>query len=251
MSRQFAALGLVVTLLLPGEGRANHDRLPDPPPQSTNQKLSSLPNPDRAAMTVSGLSSGGFFAHQFHIAFSKLVKGAGIIAGGPYGCVENIPNPGRPFGRAPWIGSRRQWWPARITSAVATTDCVPRLQRPRIRQAHPSGREPGLIDDHPTLPIIGSGCSTARTTRLSRSGSWRSSGRSTGRSAFASRSFGGPESDRRLRQSRHAGHHVHRGEQFPVRKCGQHEPPYVIQCGYEAAESSCATFIRSPSSRVR
>jgi hypothetical protein len=23
---------------------------------------------------------------------------------------------------------------------------------------------------------------------------------------------------------------------FPVRSCGQHEPPFVIQCGYEAAE---------------
>jgi predicted peptidase len=56
-----------------------------------------LRHPDRTAVTVSGLSSGGFFAHQFHVAFSKLVKGAGIIAGGPYGCVENIPNPWSPF----------------------------------------------------------------------------------------------------------------------------------------------------------
>ena len=40
-----------------------------------------------------GLSSGGFFAHQFHIAHSALVTGAGIIAGGPYGCVETITNP--------------------------------------------------------------------------------------------------------------------------------------------------------------
>ena len=52
---------------------------------------------DRAAVTVSGLSSGGFFAHQFHVAFSSLVKGAGILAGGPYGCVEAIPNPWLPF----------------------------------------------------------------------------------------------------------------------------------------------------------
>jgi hypothetical protein len=50
---------------------------------------------------VSGLSSGAFFAHQFHIAFSKLVSGAGIVAGGPYGCVENIPNPFSWFATVP------------------------------------------------------------------------------------------------------------------------------------------------------
>ena len=81
MRRPFAVLGLVVALL-PGDGRANHDRLPDPPPQTTNQKLPSLPNLGRATVTVSGLSSGAFFAHQFHVAFSSLVKGAGILAGG-------------------------------------------------------------------------------------------------------------------------------------------------------------------------
>src|SRR6187549_1547401 len=96
MRRPFAVLGLVVALL-PGDGRANHDSLPDPPPQTTNQKLPSLPNLGRATVTVSGLSSGAFFAHQFHVAFSSLVKGAGIVAGGPYGCVEAIPNPWLPF----------------------------------------------------------------------------------------------------------------------------------------------------------
>lgn len=38
--------------------------------------------------SVSGLSSGGFMADQFHVAFSKTVMGAGIIAGGPYNCAE-------------------------------------------------------------------------------------------------------------------------------------------------------------------
>jgi hypothetical protein len=43
------------------------------------------------SVTVSGLSSGGFFAHQFHIAYSGLVNGSGIIAGGPYGCARQVP----------------------------------------------------------------------------------------------------------------------------------------------------------------
>lgn len=39
-------------------------------------------------VTVSGLSSGGFMAVQFQIAHSHTVKGAGIVAGGPYFCAE-------------------------------------------------------------------------------------------------------------------------------------------------------------------
>ncbi len=39
--------------------------------------------------TVSGLSSGGFMAAQFHLAHSDWVQGAGIIAAGPYYCAQN------------------------------------------------------------------------------------------------------------------------------------------------------------------
>ncbi len=42
--------------------------------------------PDR--ISVSGLSSGAYMAGQFHVAFSEEVIGAGIVAGGPYGCAE-------------------------------------------------------------------------------------------------------------------------------------------------------------------
>lgn len=41
---------------------------------------------DEAAISISGISSGGFMAHQFHIAHSARVMAAGIIAGGPYAC---------------------------------------------------------------------------------------------------------------------------------------------------------------------
>ncbi len=84
---------LVSTLVWSASGRADYTALPDPPPRSTSQKLQPIPNLDQSAITVSGLSSGGFMAHQFHIAFSKLVTGAGIIAGGPFRCVETISNP--------------------------------------------------------------------------------------------------------------------------------------------------------------
>lgn len=43
-------------------------------------------NIDIAQTTVSGISSGAFMAHQFHLAQSDIVGGAALIAGGPYGC---------------------------------------------------------------------------------------------------------------------------------------------------------------------
>lgn len=42
--------------------------------------------------SVSGLSSGAFMTSQFFIAHSSIMKGAGIIAGGPYLCAQSWPN---------------------------------------------------------------------------------------------------------------------------------------------------------------
>ncbi len=39
-------------------------------------------------VTVSGVSSGGYMAVQFQIAYSGIVRGAGIVAGGPYYCAQ-------------------------------------------------------------------------------------------------------------------------------------------------------------------
>ncbi|MEI8634171.1 hypothetical protein P4S72_23275 [Vibrio sp. PP-XX7] len=44
--------------------------------------LNALPN----ASSISGLSSGAFMAAQFHVAYSKDMMGAGIVAGGPWNC---------------------------------------------------------------------------------------------------------------------------------------------------------------------
>lgn len=44
-------------------------------------------------VTVSGISSGGHAAVQMHVALSKTISGAAIVAGGPYHCAEgNILN---------------------------------------------------------------------------------------------------------------------------------------------------------------
>ena len=42
------------------------------------------------ATSVSGISSGAYMAGQFQMAQAKIVTGAAIIAGGPYGCSESV-----------------------------------------------------------------------------------------------------------------------------------------------------------------
>ncbi|MRR18549.1 MAG: hypothetical protein EG826_19070, partial [Deltaproteobacteria bacterium] len=38
--------------------------------------------------SVSGLSAGGFFANQFFVAYSDIMSGVGVFAGGLYGCAR-------------------------------------------------------------------------------------------------------------------------------------------------------------------
>src|SRR5215210_194447 len=38
--------------------------------------------------SISGVSSGAFMAVQFATAWSSIIKGVGVVAGGPYWCAE-------------------------------------------------------------------------------------------------------------------------------------------------------------------
>jgi poly(3-hydroxybutyrate) depolymerase len=71
------------------------------PCRAEDDKLATLPQlaADIAQTSVSGISSGAYMAGQFQVAHSKIVIGAAIIAGGPYGCAESafadiMPGPG-------------------------------------------------------------------------------------------------------------------------------------------------------------
>ena len=44
---------------------------------------------DRERLSVSGISAGAYMAGQMHVAHSATFRGAGLIAGGPYGCAQN------------------------------------------------------------------------------------------------------------------------------------------------------------------
>ncbi len=57
---------------------------------------------DISQTSVSGISSGAYMAGQFQLAHGSFVKGAAVIAGGPYGCAESVftglmPSPGTVF----------------------------------------------------------------------------------------------------------------------------------------------------------
>lgn len=53
---------------------------------TTLKEMGQILKIEKDQISVSGISSGGFMAHQFHVAHSADLVGAGIIAGGPYYC---------------------------------------------------------------------------------------------------------------------------------------------------------------------
>src|ERR1700704_6216268 len=45
-------------------------------------------NADIGESSISGISSGAFMAVQFATAWSSVIKGVGVVAGGPYWCAK-------------------------------------------------------------------------------------------------------------------------------------------------------------------
>ena len=233
-----ALLSLIGCLGWATPGLADHDRIPDPPPHLTGQKLQAVPKLDGTAITVSGLSSGGFFAHQFHIAFSKLVTGAGIIAGGPFGCVESIPNPYFWFWTVPldrvsaatlacshYFGDRYFG----LRPSPPNADDSVRLIRDAWRQrvidepANLASHKVWLFHGRSDDVVPGEVESVVKQVYEDfglREPSLQSDFNATG-----------PSANHGMPVSRFVGE-----SKFPVRTCGEHAPPFVIQCGFEAAE---------------
>jgi len=57
---------------------------------ATGKKASSLQKYNiQGAITVSGISSGGYMAVQFHVSHSATVNGSAVFAGGPFYCAES------------------------------------------------------------------------------------------------------------------------------------------------------------------
>ena len=166
---QGLTVGLSTLGLFSSAARSHHDDVPDPPPQSSSNHLAALPNLVPTAITVSGISSGGFFAHQFHVAYSKLVNGAGIIAGGPLPAwrMSRTHIIITYSGQSLWIGFRRRRSPARITSATLISVYAPPHRKLKVRLKRSGRRGDGELSMiQPISPMIAFGCSMASTMRL-------------------------------------------------------------------------------------
>jgi hypothetical protein len=112
---------------------------------SASDSLQRLPGLciDSEAVSVSGISSGAYFAHHFHVAHSERVMGAGIFAGGPYLCAgENFPhnlfrslNVCSNTGRGPFLGppdAQRSITAARNEAATGGIDNTSGLRGDRV-----------------------------------------------------------------------------------------------------------------------
>src|ERR1700681_1956182 len=56
-------------------------------PARTEERLAGF-NADIRESSISGISSGAFMAVQFATAWSSVIKGVGVVAGGPYWCAK-------------------------------------------------------------------------------------------------------------------------------------------------------------------
>jgi poly(3-hydroxybutyrate) depolymerase len=230
--RSLARIFLLPCFCLPVE--AGHDVIADPPPQTSEVRLPGDLQLDPVQTTVSGLSSGAFFAHQFHVAHSSIISGAGVIAGGPYGCAEIVANPYLPWttlnrlaaatlGCTHVLGSR--FWGLTVdppSAAEASTliaaaeiagrvDQTSNLENDRVWIFHGAGDR-----------VVPAGVSQALADLY----------RDLGLATDALRIEDDPATQK-------AAHGLpvdqFRGESnFPVRSCGEHAPPFIVECGFDA-----------------
>ncbi|MES2743196.1 MAG: poly(3-hydroxybutyrate) depolymerase [Pseudomonadota bacterium] len=101
---------------------------------------------DLSQTTVSGLSSGAYMAGQFAVAYSGLVRGVALIAGGPYYCAGSVGQP--PYipylsnamstcmnpgdsGAAPPV-AERSWEAARNFARAGTIDDPAHIARQKV-----------------------------------------------------------------------------------------------------------------------
>jgi hypothetical protein len=183
-------------------------------------------------VTVSGVSSGGFFAHQFHVAYSERVAGAGVVAGGPYACVETIANPYWPLARldrlsAALVACTHYWgdryWGLRPAPPVASRSVA--LIEDAFRR--------GDIDDPEVLAGDRAWLFRGALDEMVPEAVFEAL-----RGVY--RHFGIDAPD--LEIHRHAAGHGMPVSRFPDDSrfsppaCHEHKPPFLIECGFDAAE---------------
>jgi poly(3-hydroxybutyrate) depolymerase len=160
---------------------------------------------DAGHVTVSGLSSGGFMAVQLHVAHSAIVKGAGVVAGGPYYCAQ---------GRL-----RTAYYNCADPGLFAPFPALSRLKAEAEAQA-----KAGRID--PT-----SGLASARAWLFSGTKD-RTVSRDAVEGLFAF--YGAYKVNTVIVRDKPAGHAMPT-ENAGDPECGATRPPFINDCDYDAA----------------
>jgi hypothetical protein len=123
-------------------------------------------------ISVSGISSGGYMAHQFHVAHSQHIMGAGIVAGGPYYCargsiVDALTRCSR-FAMLECLASKLDPKLCGQTTWRQKTEVRSNARQLRLSPRRASRRTPARSVRSPTCATTRSICSAAATTRSSR-----------------------------------------------------------------------------------
>jgi len=239
-----AALGLIAAALAPAPSRADRASVPVGRLQTYNRL-------DPSGVTVSGISSGAFFAHQFHVAFSSLVKGAGMVDGGLYRCAEQVGSISPPFGNPFFLlGVSRE-----VVAALAV--CTS-LGRDDFRQAgwqfpdQPDARESqglakqahaeGAIDDPANL-------ATSEVWLFHGANDDLVPGSTMDQLKAFYQLMGVPEANITVAPGPDARHGMPI-KTLPPEGAGQHckppDPSYLIQCDYGAAELLLSALYPAP-----
>ena len=91
---------------------------------------------DPTQTSVSGLSSGAYMAVQYQVAFSSTVKGAGIVAGGPYYCAGTWGYMAAAIcmGKIPFVppNPALMWSAAQVLASTGQIDPLTNLKTNRI-----------------------------------------------------------------------------------------------------------------------
>ncbi|MBY4675883.1 extracellular catalytic domain type 2 short-chain-length polyhydroxyalkanoate depolymerase [Marinobacterium arenosum] len=174
--------------------------------------------------SISGLSSGGFMAAQYHIAYSKDLIGVGVIAGGPWNCAAS--NPLNPF--IPPINNAvstcmdpcKYSWFGCPSTLFPNSGYLAELARANADDGHID--DPANILDDRIYIFSGRNDKTVITGVVDTTAEFY-------------RKLGVPEPQIRYNKSVDAGHAFITDNPDDT-ACPETEPPYINNCGFEQAQ---------------
>lgn len=177
-------------------------------------------NIDEQRVAVAGLSSGAYMATQSHLAWSKTVSGAALVAGGPYGCS------GGNLSTA--LGSCMQGVPAPDLDALAE----------RISQRAAEGKVGALQDLSGDRVLVLHGSKDSVVTASVAEGA-----------AQLYEKLAAAHSDVTGVSITWDGEREF-GHNLPIARqgddCGESQKPYLGACGFDAAQEIFSTLLGEP-----